>query len=45
VLLDLTKARLHSEWYHVPAVDTRSDAESRFAAYVSDAGSSRLTKA
>ncbi|HEV8396615.1 MAG TPA: alkaline phosphatase D family protein [Vicinamibacterales bacterium] len=45
VLLDLTKARLHSEWYHVPAVDTRSDAESRFAAYVSEAGSSRLSKA
>ena len=45
VLLDLTKGRLRSEWYHVPAVDTRSAAESRFAAYVCEAGSSRLQKA
>jgi len=45
VLLDITKGRLQSEWYHVPAVDTRSAAESRFAAYVSETGSSRLQKA
>jgi len=45
VLLDLTKARLQSEWYHVPTVDTRSAAESRFAAFVCESGASRLQKA
>jgi len=45
VLLDVTKNRLLSEWYHVPSVETRSADESRFAAYVCEAGSSRLSKA
>jgi len=45
VLLDLTKGRLQSEWYHVPAVDMRSAEESRFATYVCEAGASRLQKA
>ncbi len=38
VLLDVTKGRLQSDCYHVPAVDARSAAESRFAAYVCEAG-------
>jgi alkaline phosphatase D len=45
VLLDVTKSRLQSEWYFVPAVDVRSPAESRAAAFVCEAGSSRLSKA
>jgi alkaline phosphatase D len=45
VLVDITKARLQSEWYHVPAVDVRSPEESRAAAFVCEAGSSRLAKA
>jgi alkaline phosphatase D len=45
VLLDVTKSRLQSEWYHVPGVDMRSDAESKAAAFVCEAGSSRLAKA
>jgi alkaline phosphatase D len=45
VLLDVTKARLQAEWYHVPAVDVRSPAESKAAAFVCEAGSSRLAKA
>ena len=45
VLLDITKDRLQSEWYFVPTVDTRSADESRAAAYVCEAGSSRLQKA
>jgi alkaline phosphatase D len=45
VLLDVTKSRLQSEWYHVPAVDVRAPDESRAAAFVCEAGSSRLSKA
>jgi alkaline phosphatase D len=45
VLLDVTKSRLQSEWYHVPGVDVRSDAESKVAAFVCESGSSRLAKA
>jgi alkaline phosphatase D len=45
VLLDVTRARLQSEWYHVPAVDARSSAESKAAAFVCEAGSSRLQRA
>jgi alkaline phosphatase D len=45
VLLDVTKGRLQSSWYHVPAVDARANAESLFAAYVCETGSSRLSKA
>ena len=45
VLLDVTKARLQSEWYHVPTVEVRSPDESRAAAFVCEAGSSRLVKA
>jgi alkaline phosphatase D len=45
VLLEITSRRLQSEWYHVPAVDVRSPAESRVAAFVCEAGSSRLAKA
>jgi len=45
LLLDVTRARLQSEWYFVPAVDVRSPEESRAAAFVCEAGSSRLVKA
>jgi alkaline phosphatase D len=45
VLVDVTKARLQSEWYHVPAVDVRAPDESRAAAFVCEANSSRLVKA
>ena len=45
VLLDVTKNRLLSEWYHVPSVETRSAEEFRFAAYACEAGSARLQKA
>jgi alkaline phosphatase D len=45
VLIDVTRSRLQSEWYFVPAVDARSAEESRAAAFVCEAGSSRLTKA
>jgi alkaline phosphatase D len=45
VLLDVTKDRVQSEWYFVPSVDTRSPSESRAAAFVCAAGSSRLQKA
>jgi alkaline phosphatase D len=45
VLLDVTKTRLQAEWYFVPAVDVRSPAESRAAAFVCEAGASRLQKA
>ncbi|HET9271698.1 MAG TPA: alkaline phosphatase D family protein [Vicinamibacterales bacterium] len=45
VLLDVTKGRLQSEWYHVPAVDVRAPDETRAAAFVCEAGSSRLSKA
>ena len=45
VLLDLTKARLQSDWYHVPAVDVRASDEVRAAAFVCEAGSSRLATA
>jgi hypothetical protein len=45
VLLDVTKNRLLSEWYHVPSVETRSADEFRFAAYTCEAGSARLQKA
>jgi len=45
VLLDVTKSRLQSEWYHVPAVDVRAPDEARAAAFVCEAGSSRLSKA
>jgi alkaline phosphatase D len=45
VLLDVTKARLQSEWYHVPAVDVRAPDEVRAAAFVCEAGSSRLAPA
>jgi len=45
VLLDVTKARLQSEWYHVPTVDVRSPDETRAAAFVCEAGSARLSKA
>jgi alkaline phosphatase D len=44
VLLDVTKERLQSEWYHVPGVDARSAQESRAAAFVCERGSSRLTR-
>jgi alkaline phosphatase D len=44
VLLDLTKARLQSEWYFVPAVDVRSPAETRAAGFVCERNSSRLMK-
>jgi alkaline phosphatase D len=45
VLLDVTKNRLLSEWYHVPSVEIRSADEFRFAAYACEAGSARLQKA
>jgi alkaline phosphatase D len=45
VLLDVTRSRLQSEWYFVPAVDVRAATESRAAAFVCEAGASRLTKA
>jgi len=45
LLLDVTRARLQSEWYFVPAVDVRSPEESRAAAFVCEAGSSRLARA
>jgi alkaline phosphatase D len=45
VLLDVTRSRLQSEWYHVPSVDVRAPDESRAAAFVCEAGSSRLSKA
>ena len=45
VLLDVTRARLQSEWYHVPAVDVRSPDESRAAAFVCERGSARLVRA
>jgi alkaline phosphatase D len=45
VLLDVTRSRLLSEWYFVPAVDVRSPAESRAAGFACEANSSRLSQA
>jgi alkaline phosphatase D len=45
VLLDVTKDRLLSEWYLVPAVNVRSPAEARTAAFACERGSSRLANA
>jgi alkaline phosphatase D len=42
VLLDVTKERLQSDWYFVPSITTRSDAEKRAMRLVSERGSSRL---
>jgi alkaline phosphatase D len=42
VLIDVTKARLQSEWYLVPGVTARSAEETRAAAFVCERGSSRL---
>lgn len=43
VLLEVTRERLQAEWYFVPNVTTRSDAESRGAAFVCESGSARLS--
>ncbi|OFW13624.1 MAG: hypothetical protein A3F70_10930 [Acidobacteria bacterium RIFCSPLOWO2_12_FULL_67_14] len=45
VLLDVTASRMLAEWYFVPTVLERSDAESRAAAFVCERGSSRLVTA
>ncbi len=45
VLLDVTRERVLADWYFVPTVTERTDAESKAASFVCERGSSRLTKA
>ena len=45
LLIDLTRARLQADWYHVPTVSERTDREQKAASWVSERGSSRLTPA
>ena len=45
VLLDVTRDRLHADWYFVPSVRERSDRELKSASLVCERGSSRLTPA
>jgi alkaline phosphatase D len=44
-LLDVTRDRIQAEWYHVPTVTQRADAEAKAASYVCERGSSRLAPA
>jgi alkaline phosphatase D len=44
-LLDVTRDRVQAEWYHVPTVTQRSDAEAKAASFVCERGSSRLSPA
>jgi alkaline phosphatase D len=45
LLVDLTRARLQADWYHVPTVSERTDREQKAASWVSERGSSRLAPA
>jgi alkaline phosphatase D len=45
LLIDLTRARLQADWYHVPTVSERTDREQKAASWVSERGSSRLAPA
>ena len=45
LLLDVTRARIQAEWYHVPTVTQRADTEARVASFVCEHGSSRLSPA
>jgi len=44
-LLDITRERIHAEWYHVESVAQRSDTENKVASFVCEHGSSRLSPA
>jgi alkaline phosphatase D len=45
VLIDLTPKQIRADWYHVPTVLERTDAETRAASFVCEKGSSRLVPA
>jgi len=45
LLLDITRARLRGDWFHVPGVLERSAAEARVAGFVCERGSARLAQA
>jgi phosphodiesterase/alkaline phosphatase D-like protein len=45
VLIDLTPKQIRADWYHVPTVLERTDAERRAASFVCEKGSSRLVPA
>ena len=42
VLMDIDRKAIKADWYFVPTVDKRSDAETRTASFVCERGSSRL---
>jgi alkaline phosphatase D len=42
VLLEITRERLHADWYHVPGVLERSARETRATSYVCERGTARL---
>ena len=45
LLLDVTRARIQAEWYHVPTTSQRADTEAKVAAFVCEHGSTRLSPA
>ncbi len=45
LLVDVNRDRLQADWYHVPGVAVRSDAEKKAASYVCEHGSSRVVPA
>ena len=45
VTLDITRERLHAEWYHVRTIAERTADETRAASFVCERGSRRLTPA
>jgi len=45
VLIDLTPKQIQADWYHVPTVLERTDAEARAASFVCEKGSSSLVPA
>jgi len=45
VVLDITRQQLRGEWYFVPTVLERSEAERRAAAFVCERGSAHLAEA
>jgi alkaline phosphatase D len=45
VVVDLTPTRMQADWYFIPTVDERSDAETHAAALICERGSSHLSQA
>jgi hypothetical protein len=45
VTLDITRERLHADWYHVRTIVERTGDETKAASFVCERGSRRLTPA